>query len=162
MNISAHELAEELLVERLRAGHSIVWRPLGNSMWPWIRSGLQIKVKPVSKEKAKNLPIGTVILRYGKRIGSVHRLIGYDQYRSPITKGDTMKQADRYTVEPDYVALICWAEYVSGKNYNPNRPVLRKLGFFSGLILPWCIQVGLTLYAPVRSHKNKKKIKMVL
>lgn len=120
------EIESELILEILERNHKLRFQALGNSMFPSIRSGDFITVKPVS---ADEISLNDVIFFQNEGKFFAHRLIEKrEKQRSEtfITKGDFQSQADRPIDQSQLLGKIIKVER-NGNEVNFDSNFKKKL-----------------------------------
>ncbi len=127
---------ENLAVEMLEAGQSILFGAKGISMQPLIPNGTHLEVQPLKTEIKRRLSLGQVVLcrvpdeldPAGKRTRRlvVHRLVGRLPDGTFLTRGDNCLWPD----VPHHPANLLGRVVLAGQS-NLNRPVWR---LFNGVL----------------------------
>jgi signal peptidase I len=117
-----HSTAIETFIDLLKQGKSVIHMAEGYSMFPTLRPGDKVMIKPLAKGEIPEP--GNIIVAVRDNILVLHRLVNvrYNDERNPeyITRGDSRREAD----EPsDPGQILCVAvSYKRGGNEFPVRP----------------------------------------
>jgi len=95
-----------LVQEFIDTGNSFRFQARGRSMWPTIRDGELLHVKPIGKGQLK---LGEIVLfRHGGEF-KAHRIIGRNR-DSVLTRGDACIDADGWIAIPEILGRVVAAE----------------------------------------------------
>jgi len=149
------EIKEELWCTALRDGHTMQYRALGWSMWPFIRNGSILTVKP--KER---IAVGDVILYKSRGSLIAHRVIGKRKVNGRsvfVTKGDNLSGKDIPVDASELLGKVVIVE--SEKKRIQMDCLLRKfLNYAIAVASPLFLSRMLFLLKKIRAMTSLKRV----
>ena len=149
------QIKEELWCEALESGYTMRYRALGGSMFPFIRHGNILTVKPDRK-----LHVGDVILYRNNKKLIAHRLIKKMSLQSIpylITKGDNLKHTDSpvsFSELLGKIKIIENGEKVIQMDSFWMRVINYAIGIISPILLPEIVYILRKIRKFNIGHKN--------
>lgn len=145
----------ELMEEILNKGNELQFKALGGSMYPLIRSGDIITVKPI---KIGDVTVGDIIFYKNKNKYFVHRLIKIVNDKSTfITRGDFLPQYDD-PIDSSQILGKVVAVKRGNKTKNYNTYWMRKFNSLIILIYPLFYPVLTFIYKVLTAIFKIKRV----
>lgn len=126
-NLKQHQsIVADILIDLLEHDETVRFTAQGPSMFPMIRSGARVSVKPLRQET--RIPRGTIIFfRHHNRL-ILHRLIRHDPRTNIcITTGDAALHGTQAVTLPDIIGIGCTVTHGTKKRRLDSLPA-RHLG----------------------------------
>lgn len=141
---------EELSRQVLNAGHDLRFRARGASMYPMVRDGDVLQVRPVGLGE---IELGDIVLYRSPRKGMVvHRVVGVrrDGQECVLSiRGDAAKRPDPSVPESQVMGKIVGIERL-GRRIDPDSPLSR----YSGALYVHLHPVRWWVYTAIRRAKG--------
>jgi signal peptidase I len=145
--LAPEESTPSSIAAKIRLDGSVCFRVLGRSMYPWIRSGDLVFVRPFMLEQAKQ---GDVILFKRDDRLFVHRVVRHGTNDAGlITKGDALDGEDAPVSRAEYLGRVIRI------HRNDHHIDMESLGQrFLGRLLARVSRASFVWYRPMRSVKR--------
>ncbi len=149
------EIKEELWCMALRDGHTMQYKALGWSMWPFIRNGSILTVKP--KER---IAIGDVILYKSRGALIAHRVIGRQRVNGRsvfVTKGDNLSGKDAPVDASELLGKVVIVESEK-KRIQMDRLLRKFLNYAIAVASPLFLSRMLSFLRKIRAMASLKRV----
>lgn len=146
--MNQEELSHALRKEAIQKGHSVQTVASGYSMFPFIRKGDILTVKPVSIETIKR---GDIVVFESSEKWIAHRVIGIYIYNSQViltTRGDSRISKDPIVIYLNFVGITT---HIQRKNKlislsSPSRKIQTQFHLIGGIAFSFLLNLWTRKY----------------